>query len=329
LVDAYLSFVGARLRLNSWLAIAYDLKVFFSVVTCEPVDVDTPAVFRFLEDQRAPRRGHKVVRLEDREQGRSARTIRRRLSSIAGLFDYLAIRGEVARNPVPRGSINRPHKQPGLRGRPLIRAPRTLPQTLTPIEADVFYAALRTWRDRAMIDAMLFGGLRRCEVLGLQLDDVQPGEHQVFIADGKGGHQRIVPVAPRFFTSLATYIDIERPGKPVTASVPSHERTSARLPSLSRRTGRDRRGRPWPSRHRTPDLPSAPPHLPHPATGSRYAVGSDTGPGRSPLDPVHPHLSAPVEFLAGRGIPQGTEAIDGDALQLLAPLTELDERRDR
>ena len=55
-------------------------------------------------------------------------------------------------------------------------------------------AALRTDRDRAMVWLMLLGGLRRCEVLGLRHGDVHPGERRVFVADGKGGHQRIVPV---------------------------------------------------------------------------------------------------------------------------------------
>ena len=58
-----------------------------------------------------------------------------------------------------------------------------------------------------MVEAMLLGGLRRCEVLGLRLADVQPGEKRVFIAEGKGGHQRIVPVSGRFFTTLASYLD--------------------------------------------------------------------------------------------------------------------------
>lgn len=216
LLDAYLRFVGARLRVNSWLAVGYDLQVFFSVVGCDPVEVDTPAVFLFLEQQRAPRHGGRVVRLEDRERGLSARTIRRRLSSVAGLFDYLMVQRLVTRNPVPRGAAGRapagPAGRGGLQGRPLIRVPRTLPQVLTPAEVDAFCGALRTWRDRAMVEAMLFGGLRRCEVLGLRLADVRPGERQLFIADGKGGHQRLVPVAPRFFTTLASYLDGERPG---------------------------------------------------------------------------------------------------------------------
>jgi site-specific recombinase XerD len=62
-----------------------------------------------------------------------------------------------------------------------------------------------------MAEAMLLGGLRRSEVLGLRLPEVSPGERRVFVADGKGGHQRIVPISPRFFTSLAAYLDQERP----------------------------------------------------------------------------------------------------------------------
>ncbi len=50
------------------------------------------------------------------------------------------------------------------------------------------------------------GGLRRCEVLGLRLGDVRPGERRLFIAEGKGGHQRIVPISTRFFTTLAAYL---------------------------------------------------------------------------------------------------------------------------
>jgi integrase len=37
-----------------------------------------------------------------------------------------------------------------------------------------------------MVAAMLFGGLRRCEVLGLQLSDIQVADRRVFIAEGKG-----------------------------------------------------------------------------------------------------------------------------------------------
>ncbi len=119
-------------------------------------------------------------------------------------------------NPVPRGTATRRPTagRPGRWTSPLIRTPRTLPRVLAPADVDRFVAALRTQRDRAMVEAMLLGGLRRCEVLGVCLTDVSPGEHRLFIAAGKGGHQRHVPVSKRFFVTLAEYLATERPPTP-------------------------------------------------------------------------------------------------------------------
>ena len=92
------------------------------------------------------------------------------------------------------------HAGGGNRGVALIRTPFTLPKILSPVEVDALIAALRGhWRDRAMVEAMLLGGLRRCEVLGLRFEDLRPGEGRVFVAEGKGGHQRLVPMSARFF----------------------------------------------------------------------------------------------------------------------------------
>ena len=214
LLDDYLEFVAARARPNTLLAVAYDLKVFFTEIVKQPADVTTADVLVFIKAQRAPRRGATVVRLEDGEAGLSARTIKRRLASVSGLFDYLIARADagVSANPVPRGLASRGRRgRAGVRGTPLIRAPRTLPRVLEPAEAEAFMVALRTLRDRAMAQAMLLGGLRRCEVLGLRLPDLHPGERRVFVAEGKGGRQRIVPVSTRFFSTVAAYYDTERP----------------------------------------------------------------------------------------------------------------------
>jgi integrase len=218
LLDAYLDLVSARGRPNTLLATAFDLKVFFSIIDKEPGDVVAADVLAFIKAQREPRLGARVVRIEDGEGGLAARTIKRRLATIAGLYEYLIIRGDtaVSQNPVPRGLAMRRPGQRAVRGVPLIRAPRTLPRVIDPDEVDIFIAALRTARDRAMVEAMLLGGLRRCEVLGLRLGDVRPGERRLFIADGKGGHQRIVPVSQRFFASLAGYLDTERPDPAAT-----------------------------------------------------------------------------------------------------------------
>jgi site-specific recombinase XerD len=152
-----------------------------------------------------------VVRLEDGEAGLSARTIKRRLASVSGLFGYLATRDDlgVVRNPVPTGLANR--RRGDRRGAPLLRTPRTLPRVLAPAEVEVVLSALNTARDQAMVLAMLLGGLRRCEVLGLRTGDLSPGERRVFISEGKGGHQRLIPVSARFFAAVGDYLDRERP----------------------------------------------------------------------------------------------------------------------
>ena len=212
LVDAYLEFLNARARPNTVRAVAFDLKVFFSFVDKTPARVTSADVMAFITAQRNGDGDGKVVPI-DRSAGLSPRTIRRRLSSVSGFYAYLMVRADtsVSSNPVPRGLVTRRERSRS-RGRvPLVRTPTTLPRVLAPVEVDALVGALRTDRDRAMVDAMLLGGLRRCEVLGLRLEDVRVGERRVFIADGKGGRQRLIPMSSRFFTTLTRYLDHERP----------------------------------------------------------------------------------------------------------------------
>ena len=208
LLDDYLRFVAARARPNTALAAAYDLKVVFTVLVKDPRKVTTADVLAFIEAQRRPRRGGGLVRLVDGEIGLSARTIKRRLATLSGLFGYLVARGEMRANPVPHGL---PTRRRGRAGAPLIRTPHTLPRVLSPDQVTALLQNLRTARDRAMVEAMVLGGLRRVEVLGLRLEDLRLGENRVFVVDGKGGHQRLVPIAPRFFTSVGDYLQKERP----------------------------------------------------------------------------------------------------------------------
>ena len=103
LLDDYLAMVAARCRPNTVLATAFDLKVFFTVVGKDAAEVNDADVLSFIRAQRQPRRGVGVVRIEDGEAGLSARTIKRRLASVTGLFEYLVMRGVVVKNPVRMG----------------------------------------------------------------------------------------------------------------------------------------------------------------------------------------------------------------------------------
>jgi hypothetical protein len=57
-----LEFVAARARRNTLLAAAYDLRVFFSIVAKDPVEVTTGDGLEFITVQRGDRRGGASLR---------------------------------------------------------------------------------------------------------------------------------------------------------------------------------------------------------------------------------------------------------------------------
>jgi len=218
LVDDYLEFLAARCRPNTVIAASSDLKIFFELFPKDPTLVSTGDVLAFITAQRGVG-DQNVIRLVDGESGLSARTIQRRLSFLSSMFAFLTARGDVDRNPVPRGLSTRQSRGRGRRGVPLIRTPRTLPRVVDPADIDLLMQACRTLRDRAMFEAMVLGGLRRCEVLALRLQDLDGARRQVFIVEGKGGHQRLIPMSKRFFVTVSDYLRIERPDTATTDRV--------------------------------------------------------------------------------------------------------------
>jgi Phage integrase, N-terminal SAM-like domain len=135
LADEYLQFLAGRCRPNTVLAVAYDLKVFFTSTSKSPEAVTSADVLAFMTAQRTGGQGRLHMAGED-AAGVSARTVRRRLSSVSGLYSYLQARGDVAANPVPRGLPTRRERQRPRQGVPLVKVTRTLPVILSPAEVD-------------------------------------------------------------------------------------------------------------------------------------------------------------------------------------------------
>lgn len=162
-----------------------------------------------------------VVRI-DRRGGTAAATMNRRVAAVRGMFEYLLVVCERADNPVPaarrssglraprRGLLG--HLGPGRprSGGQLVRQPRRLPEALDPADVNEFLTDLRTSRDRAIVLAMVLGGLRSAEVRSLRLCDVDMGMRRVRVV-GKGGKERVVPVDAAFFAECAAYLRQERP----------------------------------------------------------------------------------------------------------------------
>ena len=86
-------------------------------------------------------------------------------------------------------------------------------RVIVPLSAEEvakFWESFRTFRDLALVGLMLLDGLRSCEVLGLQLEDLQLAAGQMRV-HGKGNNKRVVPLPPEILEVLGNYLHLERP----------------------------------------------------------------------------------------------------------------------
>jgi integrase/recombinase XerD len=102
----------------------------------------------------------------------------------------------------------RPHRTIafGLR----LRQPRRVIQPLSAEQVTKFWASFRTFRDLAVVGLMLLDGLRSCEILTLQLEDLKLADAHMHVL-GKGRKQRILPLPAEIMEVLRNYIRLERP----------------------------------------------------------------------------------------------------------------------
>jgi integrase len=104
------------------------------------------------------------------------------------------------------GGRPRPAVARGLR----LKQDRRVIVPLSSEEVAKFWQSFRTYRDLALVGLMLLDGLRSCEVLALQLEDLQLAEGQLR-ALGKGNKKRVVPLPPEILEVLERYLRLERP----------------------------------------------------------------------------------------------------------------------
>ena len=217
-VDAYLKFLRYRCRLNTWISYGYDLQIFLNFIE-KPLIAVTPAdILAFIESQQgASNRQGRTDGLSMQGPGLSNRTIKRRLTAVAGFYEYLRVFHDLPlqNNPVPRGLTKRSifwsNRYGNAAVTPLIRAPETLPRPLNPEEISPFIDSLRNHRDKAMVLLMLLAGLRKSEVLKLTLKDIDFGQRTLTVREGKGGYQRVVAISDTGLQELISYLNKERP----------------------------------------------------------------------------------------------------------------------
>jgi integrase/recombinase XerD len=91
-----------------------------------------------------------------------------------------------------------------------LKEPHRVVLPLSAEQVAQFWRSFRTFRDLALVGLMLQDGLRSCEVLALQLGDLQLADAQMCVR-GKGNKQRLLPLPQEIVDVLEKYLGLERP----------------------------------------------------------------------------------------------------------------------
>ncbi|HED13876.1 MAG TPA: tyrosine recombinase XerC [Gammaproteobacteria bacterium] len=184
-----------------------EIERHYSAHTLDAYQRDLAFLHQFVEQQRiqqwsavtAAVARHYLTALH--RQGRSARTIQRRLSVARSFYHYLMREKFVAHNPF--SAVNGP------------KVRRTLPKVLSVEQAAVLLTAKDSdeplqARDRAMFELIYSSGLRLSELVMIDLHhlDLQQRLLRVF---GKGSKQRLVPIGRMAVTAIRHWLQLREP----------------------------------------------------------------------------------------------------------------------
>lgn len=129
-------------------------------------------------------------------------TIRRKLSAVSSLFEYLCERNAIAGNPVD--GVKRPLSN-GNEGNTPALGDEQAKRLLEAPPPDT----LKGLRDRAILAVLLYHGVRREELCKLRVGDVHSRQGVVhFRVEGKRDKIRFVPVHPTAQRLIAEYLEI-------------------------------------------------------------------------------------------------------------------------
>jgi integrase/recombinase XerD len=91
-----------------------------------------------------------------------------------------------------------------------LKQPRRMIVPLSAEQVAAFWHSFHSFRDLALVGLMLLDGLRSCEVLSLQLEDLQLADAQMRVI-GKGNKTRVLPLPREVIDVLQNYLRLERP----------------------------------------------------------------------------------------------------------------------
>ncbi len=194
LVDRYIAYMAGPRRASVHTVDAYrrDLTDFCAFL--ERLDSDVTDV------------EHRVLRsylanLETRGLSRSS--IRRRASVVRRFYRFCEREGVVASNPAELLTL------PKARSRlPRVLKRAEVGRMLAGAEDRVHdeEATPEAWRDLALVELLYDAGLRAGETCALRLSDLDTNEGWLRVGQGKGGRDRVVPLADAAAAAITAYV---------------------------------------------------------------------------------------------------------------------------
>lgn len=148
-------------------------------------------------------RSHVIAWRDDLKKLRNLEraTIRRKLSALSSLFDYLCNNNAVLANPVD--GVDRPKSRAGEGATPALDE-RQARKMLDAPKGDTVKAT----RDRAILATLLYHGVRCAELCNMKVSDLQSRQGVPhFRVEGKGDKVRYLPANPAAIRLIEAYLD--------------------------------------------------------------------------------------------------------------------------
>lgn len=200
LADIFFEWMAVRNFSKQTVALYHQYLGYF-FIWCEERGIDDPAEVSRPVIERYQR--HLYYHKKANGAPLAVSTQYTRLAVVRGYFSFLAKQRYIMYSPI--ADIEMP------------KLPKRLPRTvLTVAEAEQIIAmadvtTLAGLRDRAILEVLYSTGCRRSELVNLGIYDINHEQGTVFIRDGKGQADRVVPVGERALQWLDKYLFEVRP----------------------------------------------------------------------------------------------------------------------
>lgn len=190
-IDQFLDYLKLERNYSEFTIAAYsnDLRQFQEYLALEEVPSIKEVNYSII-------RGWIAFLLED---GVSSRSVNRKMSSIKAFFKFLRIVGELEKDPTVLHKSLKTDKK--------LEVPFSKSEVLKLLEVDIEASDFTAMRNQLIIELLYVTGMRRMELIGLKISDVNLYNNIIKI-EGKGSKQRLVPLLSHVAQRVEMYISM-------------------------------------------------------------------------------------------------------------------------